>query len=110
LSAYGNRGIHGDHMGMTKFRDEHDPGFVAVSSQLWLWTNEIEETNQSVRWETLTQDLDAIEARTVYGKTFRTIQGIKGGEAQVFASNIETGGGSVFQGNASAQGDFSLNM
>ena len=30
LARYGSQGIHADHVGMTKFADRHDSGYVSV--------------------------------------------------------------------------------
>jgi len=42
LSAYPNRGIHANHMDITRYSDPQDAGYRAVSDQLWLWVNDIE--------------------------------------------------------------------
>ncbi|KAJ5663921.1 hypothetical protein N7507_004652 [Penicillium longicatenatum] len=44
LSGCSNRSIHADHMEMTKFGSNRDPGYVAVSQQLWLWIYTLEES------------------------------------------------------------------
>ena len=41
LSAYMSIGIHNDHMGMTKFESEGDPGFVSVTGELQRWVKEL---------------------------------------------------------------------
>jgi protein SERAC1 len=43
LSAYRCQSIHANHMDMTRFSGANDPGYQAVSGELWLWANEIEE-------------------------------------------------------------------
>ncbi|KAJ5166726.1 uncharacterized protein N7482_005507 [Penicillium canariense] len=42
LPGYQSRSIHGNHMEMTRFSGPKDPGYVAVSGQLWLWVYELE--------------------------------------------------------------------
>lgn len=37
LPAYISIGIHSDHMGMTKFEFERDPGFISVTGELRRW-------------------------------------------------------------------------
>ena len=34
LPAYMSIGIHGNHMGMTKFETKDDPGFISVAGEL----------------------------------------------------------------------------
>ncbi|KAL7272923.1 hypothetical protein RUND412_004244 [Rhizina undulata] len=41
LSGHLNEGIHANHMDMTKFLDEEDPGYEKVSSQIWRCIQEI---------------------------------------------------------------------
>ncbi|KAI1452410.1 Alpha/Beta hydrolase protein [Annulohypoxylon moriforme] len=41
LPAYASIGIHGNHMDMTKFQDEDDPGFVSVAGELRRWVKEL---------------------------------------------------------------------
>ena len=41
LPGYVHIGIHGNHMGMTKFVSEDDPGFVTVAGELRRWMKEI---------------------------------------------------------------------
>ncbi|KAI9736938.1 MAG: hypothetical protein M1835_003291 [Candelina submexicana] len=59
LSAYGNCGIHANHMDMTKFSSANDAGYRAVSGQLWLWVNEIEEELQQNK-EKLSKDRESV--------------------------------------------------
>ena len=42
LPAYMSIGIHGDHMGMTKFETKDDPGFISVAGELRRWVKELE--------------------------------------------------------------------
>ncbi|KAJ5628167.1 hypothetical protein N7490_010395 [Penicillium lividum] len=60
LSGCSNRSIHADHMGMTKFSGNRDPGYVAVSGQLWLWVNLLEDMDSQAQ----TQTQQAASART----------------------------------------------
>ncbi|RKK17486.1 hypothetical protein BFJ65_g7820 [Fusarium oxysporum f. sp. cepae] len=46
LPGYIPVGIHGDHMGMTKFASQDDPGFVAVCGELQRWAREIDEVER----------------------------------------------------------------
>ena len=41
LPAYQSIGIHSNHMGMTKFESEHDPGFLSVAGELRRWMKEL---------------------------------------------------------------------
>lgn len=41
LPGYAHIGIHGNHMAMTKFASEDDPGFVAVAGELRRWIKEL---------------------------------------------------------------------
>lgn len=40
---YTSIGIHANHMDMVRFTDEHDPGFIAVVSELHRWSKEIKQ-------------------------------------------------------------------
>ena len=40
LPGYDHIGIHGNHMAMTKFVSEDDPGFFAVAGELRRWMKE----------------------------------------------------------------------
>jgi len=42
LPAYMSIGIHGNHMGMTKFETKDDPGFISVAGELRRWVKELE--------------------------------------------------------------------
>ena len=46
LPGYILIGIRENHMGMTKFVDADDPGFVAVSGELRRWVKEISATDK----------------------------------------------------------------
>ncbi|KAJ5752545.1 hypothetical protein N7520_009462 [Penicillium odoratum] len=52
LSGCSNRSIHADHMGMTKFSGNRDPGYVAVSGQLWLWVKLLEDMDSQAQTQT----------------------------------------------------------
>ena len=41
LPAYTSIGIHNNHMGMTKFEAEDDPGFKSVAGELQRWVKEL---------------------------------------------------------------------
>ncbi|ERF73050.1 hypothetical protein EPUS_08614 [Endocarpon pusillum Z07020] len=41
LPAYVSIGIHSNHMGMTKFETEDDPGFISVTGELRRWVKEL---------------------------------------------------------------------
>lgn len=45
ISGYPSIGIHDNHMGMTKFADKEDPGFIAVTGELRRWVRQIEILN-----------------------------------------------------------------
>jgi hypothetical protein len=46
LPAYNAIGIRSNHMDMTKFALEEDPGYLAVSSELWRWAKQIKSQLQ----------------------------------------------------------------
>lgn len=79
---------------MSRFSSDKDPGYVAVSDQLWLWV------------ETLQKEYE-VQAPT---------QGF-GGTQPGFASSqnakthylIDSGGGAIFQGHQVAGRDFNFN-
>ena len=41
LPAYMSIGIHSNHMSMTKFGSEGDPGFASVAGELQRWVKEL---------------------------------------------------------------------
>lgn len=41
LPAYVSIGIHSNHMDMTKFETEDDPGFISVTGELRRWVKEL---------------------------------------------------------------------
>ncbi|KAJ6092418.1 hypothetical protein N7467_004387 [Penicillium canescens] len=82
LTSYPNRSIHGNHIQMTKFSSPQDPGYKAVSDQLWLWVSEIESQQDQV-------PMQAGNLRPGY--------------------LIQSGGGPVMLGTMSAGRDFSFN-
>lgn len=49
LPSYNAIGIHNNHMNMTKFVSEEDPGYAAVSTELWRWTKEVKARMQVAR-------------------------------------------------------------
>ncbi|KAI9838418.1 MAG: hypothetical protein M1837_002501 [Sclerophora amabilis] len=46
LSRYGNKSIHADHVGMTKFESAQSQGFQDVSGRLWLWVDMVKRASQ----------------------------------------------------------------
>ncbi|KAJ5903949.1 hypothetical protein N7504_006332 [Penicillium tannophilum] len=82
LSGCSNRSIHADHMGMTKFGGNRDPGYVAVSEQLWLWVHTLEDLEAKAQ---------AASVRTQQQQQQRT---------------IDSGGGPIFLGSVTAGRDF----
>ncbi len=42
LPGYSNRSIHENHMDMKKFESSNNPGYKAISDQLWIWVDGIE--------------------------------------------------------------------
>lgn len=97
-------------MDMTKFKSREDAGFVAVSDQLWLWTNEIEESATQSRPAVPSTDTDIADVRATRIRRFGTADDTSSERVSVFSSAIDSGGGSVFQGNPSTTGNFTLNM
>lgn len=86
LSGCSNRSIHADHMGMTKFGGNRDPGYVAVSEQLWLWVHTLEDLEaqaQAASVRTQPQPHQHQQQRT-----------------------IDSGGGPIFLGSVTAGRDF----
>ncbi|KAI9697680.1 MAG: hypothetical protein M1836_004630 [Candelina mexicana] len=100
LSAYDNRGIHANHMDMTKFSSADDAGYRAVSDQLWLWVNEIEDEFRQNK-EKLSKDRKPIPEDIRQGRE-RMMQ-----EASS-AGIISTGSGATFSGNQVAGRDLSF--
>lgn len=48
LPSYNSIGIHKNHMEMAKFSSEEDPGYLAVSTELWRWVRDIKIQRQLV--------------------------------------------------------------
>jgi protein SERAC1 len=47
LPGYTPIGIHSNHMGITKFEDEDDPGFKSVVGELRRWVKELDQSRIS---------------------------------------------------------------
>ncbi|KAJ5835667.1 hypothetical protein N7447_001693 [Penicillium robsamsonii] len=84
LASCPNRSIHGNHMQMTRFNSPQDPGYMAVSNQLWIWVDGIESQQAPV----------PVEA---------------GNRSSRSGYMIQSGGGPVMLGNMSAGRDFTFN-
>ncbi|CAG8897091.1 unnamed protein product [Penicillium egyptiacum] len=84
LASCPNRSIHGNHMQMTKFSSCQDPGYMAVSNQLWVWVDAIESQQGPVSMEAGNR-----KPRSGYF--------------------IESSGGPVMLGNMNAGRDFTFN-
>ncbi|KAI9781584.1 MAG: hypothetical protein M1835_004275 [Candelina submexicana] len=95
-----NRGIHANHMDMSKFSGANDAGYRAVSDQLWLWVNEIEDELRQNK-EKLSKDRKSIQEDIRQGRE-RMMQ-----EASS-AGIISTGSGATFSGNQVAGRDLSF--
>ncbi|KAL3448019.1 Alpha/Beta hydrolase protein [Aspergillus insuetus] len=48
LPSYNSIGIHKNHMDMAKFFDEEDPGYLAVSTEIWRWVKDIKSQRQLI--------------------------------------------------------------
>ncbi|KAM5377525.1 hypothetical protein ACJZ2D_004894 [Fusarium nematophilum] len=44
LPAYNSKGIHDNHMGMTKFSTVQDQGYLDISTEIWRWVREIQQS------------------------------------------------------------------
>jgi hypothetical protein len=98
-------------MEMTRFSGANDPGYQAVSGELWLWANEVEEQlaskplqAQPAKSESFPNSDDLREKR---GKKFATMADITGesGSSPVYSGNFNSGGGPIFAGKQSAGRD-----
>jgi hypothetical protein len=49
LPRYQCRGIHANHVDMTKFKDEKDDGYQFVVDQVSGWVSELEEDSRCLR-------------------------------------------------------------
>ncbi|KAL2796248.1 hypothetical protein BJX66DRAFT_336262 [Aspergillus keveii] len=49
LPSYNSIGIRKNHMDMAKFSDEEDPGYLAVSTEIWRWVKDIKSQRQLVQ-------------------------------------------------------------
>jgi hypothetical protein len=76
-------------MDMVRYASKSDPGYIAVSDQLWIWVDEITQSSASSL-----PPLDEIrQARQGDGSQF------------IVRGSINSGGGSVLVGNQTASGD-----
>jgi hypothetical protein len=82
LNNYGSRSIHGNHMQITRFSGKTDQGYVAVSDQLWAWV-------ETIKSRSLQEDATAVPNYRKQG-------------------TIESGGGPIFLGTATAGRDFNI--
>ncbi|KAJ4132375.1 hypothetical protein NW754_015190 [Fusarium falciforme] len=44
LPAYNSKGIHDNHMGMTKFSTAQDQGYLDISTEIWRWARQIQRS------------------------------------------------------------------
>lgn len=81
---------------MTKFASARDPGYVAVSDQLWLWVEALQREREA----------------QVQAQAFQESQlqqepaGFQNSRPQYL---IDSGGGPIFQGSQAAGRDINLN-
>jgi hypothetical protein len=83
-------------MDMVRYASKSDPGYIAVSDQLWIWVDEITQSSASSL-----PPLD--EIRQARQAMFGGDQG--DGSQFIVRGSINSGGGSVFVGNQTASGD-----
>lgn len=101
LPGYQKSCIHDNHMDMTKFKSANDPGYDAVSGQLWLWTDAIEKRMETHNAEPPSRK----EIRDLRrDKSYGTMQDIL---SPMYSGSVNAGRSS-FQGNAHVGGDFSM--
>jgi hypothetical protein len=105
LSAYPNKSIHANHMQMTKFGSSQDPGYVSVSSQLWLWVDAIEKVQAEASAQAGPQ-VTAEEVRETRNRRFGTIQDIV--QQQNSYGEVRNRDGIVVQGNQRAERDMTI--
>ena len=98
-------------MDMTRFSGPNDPGYQAVSGELWVWANEIEEHIASKKLQAQPNKIEQLpnsdDIREKRGKKFATIADITGGggSSPVYSGNFNSGGGPIFAGKQNAGRD-----
>jgi hypothetical protein len=94
LPGYEFRGIHGNHMDMTKFEDEHDSGYRSVRAVLCRWMREYEESlSSNLNSSTKTPAEETSSSRPAAPPATNHQM-----PPPIFSINY-TGGGNVVQGN-----------
>ena len=97
ISAYGNCAIHSNHTDIARYSNKDDAGYEAISGQLWLWANEIEEEKKARKAISRNPDSELLRVKreTRFGHN-------------TYSGKVDSGGGSDLQGNQ-IDGNFVLN-
>lgn len=92
---------------MTKFSSSKDPGYVAVSDQLWLWVDALQKQSEAHAKVTAPDWRIPLEELRDKRKRLETTQETGGFQ---YAGYTFSGGGPVFNGNQNVGRDFNFNM
>jgi protein SERAC1 len=96
LAAYPNRGIHANHMDMTKFSSPQDAGYIAVSGQLWRWVKEIKAVLKAAE-DAVEEEARASRAPPLPSQRLLLDSQPSGGPSS--AGIVSTGGNATFNDN-----------
>jgi len=88
LSAYQQIGIHDDHMGMTKFEVENDPGFLIVAGELGRIVKELEGPHPA-RESHMDHNANNVGGMARYGNSYINYGGVSAyGGIQTFSGPV----------------------
>lgn len=90
---------------MTKYIGPKDPGYVRVSNQLWLWVDTLQQQivdSAAANWQPESSGSEAAGRRNQRLAIMQDMGSVS------YSGYINSGGGSVFQGNQTAGRDFNF--
>jgi hypothetical protein len=89
LPSYNSIGIHKNHMDMAKFAEKEDPGYLAVSIEIWRWVKDIKTQRQLIE-SNKSPDVEALNGQQYYPRYPVGANPLHQGQ-QALPANTETG-------------------
>lgn len=91
---------------MTKFSSAKDPGYIAVSDQVWLWVHTLQKAAEARAKAAAAAQESVEEIRKRRNERFASMQDFASGPQ--YSGAVYSGGGPVFLGNQSAGRDLNI--
>jgi protein SERAC1 len=102
LSAYPNGSIHANHTEMVRFSSVKDDGYIAVSGQLWLWTDALQQAAEAKA------KAQAALTSSQASSEDNTFEMMRDANSQMIGS-VTSNGGPIFLGNNNAGRNINVN-